>query len=133
MNQGFGREKRLLNASGFKAVFDSPDFRLSGRYLLVLARHNQIEHPRLGLVVGKKNARLAVTRNHIKRQFREYFRQQQGILPNVDMVIITRRGIDGLNASELRHELARQVKRLLRQCQSAPTPSAESQSYHAHA
>lgn len=123
MNQGFGREKRLLEAKHFKAVFDSPDYRLSGRCILVLARHNQLNHARLGLVAGKKNSKLAVTRNQIKRQFREYFRLHQSELPCVDMVIITRRGISELSGIELRQELAKQVKRLLRQQQSVKTPS----------
>lgn len=119
MNQGFGREKRLLEAKQFKAVFDSPDFRLSGRCVLVLARHNQSGHARMGLVVGKKNSKLAVARNQIKRQFREYFRLHQDELPDVDLVLVSRRGIDQLTASEQRQDLARQIKRLLRQHQAS--------------
>lgn len=133
MNQGFGREKRLLNAEQFKAVFDSPDFRLSGRYILVLARYNQLNHARLGLVVGKKNAKLAVTRNQIKRIFRESFRLLQEQLPAVDMVIVTRRGIADLTANELRQELARQVKRLQRQSQATSTPISVAQAGQSHA
>lgn len=133
MNQGFGREKRLLNAEQFKAVFDSPDFRLSGRYILVLARYNQLNHARLGLVVGKKNAKLAVTRNQIKRIFRESFRLLQEQLPVVDMVIVTRRGIADLTANELRQELARQVKRLQRQSQATSTPISVAQAGQSHA
>ena len=124
MNQGFGREKRLLDAKQFKAVFDSPDFRLSGRCILVLARHNQSCHARIGLVAGKKNSKLAVARNRIKRQFREYFRLHQNGLPCVDIVLITRRGVDQLTASELRQELDKQFGRLLRQYQAASDPSA---------
>ncbi len=124
MNQGFGREKRLLEAKQFKAVFDSPDFRLSGRYILILARHNQLDHARLGLVVGKKNAKLAVTRNQIKRVFRENFRLLQDELPSVDMVIVTRRGIADLTASELRQELVKQIKRLQRQSRAANSSSS---------
>lgn len=126
MNQGFGREKRLLDAKQFKAVFDSPDFRLSGRYILVLARHNPLDHARLGLVVGKKNTKLAVARNQIKRVFREYFRLHLNELPCVDMVVITRRGIAELSASELRQELAKQVRRLKHQSRPAQhsSPSA---------
>lgn len=119
MNQGFGREKRLLEAKQFKAVFDSPDFRLSGRCVLVLARRNQAGHARMGLVVGKKNSKLAVARNQIKRQFREYFRLHQDVLPDVDLVLISRRGIDQLTAHEQRQDLARQIKRLLRQHQAS--------------
>lgn len=133
MNQGFGREKRLLNAEQFKAVFDSPDFRLSGRYILVLARYNQLNHARLGLVVGKKNAKLAVTRNQIKRIFRESFRLLQEQLPAVDMVIVTRRGIADLTANELRQELARQVKRLQRQSQATSPPISVAQAGQSHA
>lgn len=133
MNQRFGREKRLLNAEQFKAVFDSPDFRLSGRYILVLARYNQLNHARLGLVVGKKNAKLAVTRNQIKRIFRESFRLLQEQLPAVDMVIVTRRGIADLTANELRQELARQVKRLQRQSQATSTPISVAQAGQSHA
>lgn len=133
MNQRFGREKRLLNAEQFKAVFDSPDFRLSGRYILVLARYNQLNHARLGLIVGKKNAKLAVTRNQIKRIFRESFRLLQEQLPAVDMVIVTRRGIADLTANELRQELARQVKRLQRQSQATSTPISVAQAGQSHA
>ncbi|MGI6408070.1 MAG: ribonuclease P protein component [Gammaproteobacteria bacterium] len=133
MNQRFGREKRLLNAEQFKAVFDSPDFRLSGRYILVLARYNQLNHARLGLVVGKKNAKLAVTRNQIKRIFRESFRLLQEQLPAVDMVIVTRRGIADLTANELRQELARQVKRLQRQSQATSTSISVAQAGQSHA
>ena len=124
MNQGFGREKRLLDAKQFKAVFDSPDFRLSGRCILALARHNQSCYPRIGLVVGKKNSKLAVARNRIKRQFREYFRLHQTNLPCVDIVLITRRGVDQLTTSELRQELDKLFGRLLRQYQAASDPSA---------
>lgn len=133
MNQGFGREKRLLDAKQFKQVFDSPDYRLSGRCILVLARHNQVGHARLGLVAGKKNTKLAVARNLIKRTCREHFRLNQDQLPPVDMVIITRRGIADLSASELRQELVKQTRRLLRQYQSAHTLPSDVQACQSNA
>lgn len=128
MNQGFGREKRLLDAKQFKAVFDSPDYRLSGRCILLLARNNAAGQPRLGLVIGKKNTKLAVDRNQIKRHTREFFRQHQHQLPNVDLVVISRRGISDLSAAELRQELDKQAKRLLRQQQKAQDMSVRSPS-----
>lgn len=127
MNQGFSREKRLLDAKQFKAVFDSPDYRLSGRCILLLARYNTSGYPRLGLVVGKKNTRLAVGRNQIKRQTREFFRLHQGTLPAVDLVVISRRGISELSPTELRQELGKQANRLLRQHQKAQDMSAVQQ------
>ena len=116
MNQSFSREKRLLNAHQFKAVFDSPDFRLSGRCVLLLARFNQLKHHRLGLVIGKKNIKLSVERNRVKRQIREHFRTQELNFLGVDVVIIARKGLADLSNSELQHELTTLWKRLLKQC-----------------
>lgn len=118
MNQGFSREKRLLNAAQFKAVFDSPDIRLSGRSILVLARFNQLNHSRIGLVIGKKNVKLAVERNRLKRQIREHFRKNQNALPCLDIVIVARRGLANLSSSELQAELTTLWKRIHRQCKT---------------
>lgn len=114
MNQGFSREKRLLNASQFKVVFDSPDIRLSGRNVLLLARFNQLEHPRLGLVIGKKNIKLAVERNRVKRQMRECFRMQQDLLPDADLVMVARKGLADLSNEQLHADLTRLYQRLQR-------------------
>lgn len=112
MNQGFSREKRLLNSSQFKVVFDSPDIRLSGRSVLLLAYFNQLEHPRLGLVIGKKSVKLAVERNRIKRRIRECFRIQQNLLPSVDVVMVARKGLAELSNEELHADLAKIYQRL---------------------
>ncbi|WP_210715713.1 ribonuclease P protein component, partial [Pseudomonas protegens] len=53
MSQDFSREKRLLTPRHFKAVFDSPTGKVPGKNLLLLARNNDLDHPRLGLVIGK--------------------------------------------------------------------------------
>src|SRR5690606_36964641 len=60
VSRGFGREKRLLTPRQFKAVFDSPSGKAPGKNVLLLARDNQLDHPRLGLVIGKKSVKLAV-------------------------------------------------------------------------
>ena len=57
VSQDFSREKRLLTPRHFKAVFDSPTGKVPGKNLLLLARNNDLDHPRLGLVIGKKNGR----------------------------------------------------------------------------
>ena len=119
MNLGFGREKRLLTPQQFKAVFDSASNKVSGKSVLLLARNNLLEHPRLGLVIGKKSVKLAVERNRIKRQIRESFRHNQDILNGVDIVIVARRGIADLSNIELRQQFDKMLKRLARQRQSA--------------
>lgn len=42
---------------------------------------------RLGLVVPKRNAALAVTRNRCKRAMRELFRERRAMLPAFDLVL----------------------------------------------
>ncbi len=119
MNLGFGREKRLLTPQQFKAVFDSAKNKVPSKSVLLLARDNQLEHPRLGLVIGKKSVKLAVERNRIKRQIRESFRHNQNILDGVDIVIVARRGIADLSNTELRQQFDKMWKRLARQRQTA--------------
>ena len=119
MNLGFGREKRLLKPQQFKAVFDSAAHKVSSKYALLLARDNQLGHPRLGLVIGK-NVKLAVERNRIKRQIRESFRHSQHRLQGVDIVIVARRGIADLTNTELRQQFDKMWQRLARQRVSTP-------------
>ena len=127
MNLAFGREKRLLTPQQFKAVFDSSSNKVPGKNVLLLARENQLEHPRLGLVIGKKSVKLAVERNRIKRQIRESFRHSQNLLHGVDIVIVARRGIADLSNIELRQQFDKMWKRLARQSITTEQPaSAES-------
>lgn len=51
-----------------------------------MAKPNHLEHARLGVVVGKKVARRAVTRNYMKRVMREIFRGHQPDIANLDIV-----------------------------------------------
>lgn len=103
---------RLLNQQQFQPVFDSADLRVSAQGFLLLSRYNQLEHSRLGLVIGKKNVKLAVQRNRIKRQIREHFRKTQAQLPAMDIVIIARKGLDTQINQELQTTLAKAWQRL---------------------
>jgi len=78
---GFDKSLRLLNAGDYQAVFDQSRLKVSTAELLFLANANGLDHPRLGLVVAKKNVRLAAQRNRLKRIVRESFRMQQSRLP----------------------------------------------------
>lgn len=67
------KHAKLLKAVEFDRVFDK-SVRSSDRYFTVLARPNEKNSPRLGLAISKRKARLAVTRNRLKRLIRESFR-----------------------------------------------------------
>lgn len=110
--QQFDKSLRLLNAHDYKAVFDGASLKVSSPQILFLARLNGHTSPRLGLVIAKKNVRLAVERNRVKRIIRENFRQQQSQLEGLDIVVLARRGLDTLGNPELHslcHELCTQL------------------------
>ncbi|WP_076714040.1 ribonuclease P protein component [Motiliproteus sp. MSK22-1] len=101
----FPRSSRLLNAGDYKTVFDGAEVKVSDKHLLILARPNQLSHPRVGLVIAKKHIRLAVHRNRVKRVIRESFRLTSSRLPNLDIVVLARKGMGELDNRSL-HQLA---------------------------
>ncbi|WP_407072462.1 MULTISPECIES: ribonuclease P protein component [Pseudomonas] len=114
VSRDFSREKRLLTPRQFKTVFDSPTGKVPGRNVLLLARDNDLDHPRLGLVIGKKSVKLSVERNRLKRQIRESFRLNQDSLVGWDIVIVARKGLGDLDNSELALQFGKLWKRLAR-------------------
>ena len=112
MDGSFPKGKRLLNARDYSRVFDNPGAKASHKYLLLLASVNDGPGHRLGLVIAKKNVRLAVQRNRIKRVAREFFRKLPKSEPGMDVVLLTRRGIDQLDNAELSSILQQQWRKL---------------------
>lgn len=112
---GFGRSKRLLTKAAYKAVFDDSSYRVSHRNLLMLARPSGLKEARLGLIVAKKNVRLAVKRNRIKRVVRDSFRLNQQTLETLDIIFLARRGLDQLEPAEQHKLLLQSWRKLSRQ------------------
>ena len=110
----FTKTKRLLNAKDYSRVFDNAEAKASHKYLLLLAKSSDRPEHRLGLVIAKKNVRLAVQRNRIKRVTREFFRALPQGEPSIDIVLLTRRGIDQLDNAELSTILQQQWQKLRR-------------------
>ncbi|TCP93417.1 ribonuclease P protein component [Cricetibacter osteomyelitidis] len=80
----------------FKFVFQEP-LRASTPEITILSRPNNLDIPRLGLTVAKKNLKRAHERNRVKRLCRESFRLLQHELPTNDFVIVAKKGIDKLD------------------------------------
>jgi len=133
VSRGFGREKRLLTPRQFKAVFDSPSGKAPGKSVLLLARNNELDHPRLGLVIGKKSVKLSVERNRLKRQIRESFRLNQDNLVGWDIVVVARKGLGDLQNAELAQQFGKLWKRLARSkpAQQANAPTGVNDNPHA--
>jgi len=82
----FTKQQRLLRASDFKYVFDSA-IRSGDPFFTVLARPNHLDHARLGLVISKKKAKHAVSRNRLKRLIRESFRHTKALY-HADIIVL---------------------------------------------
>ncbi len=108
----FSKQQRLLTAKDYEFVFSAADVKASCPQLLLLARFNQYDHPRLGLVIAKKHVKLAVDRNRFKRQIRESFRLKQQSLPPLDIVVLIRAGCSNLDNPSFHRILEKQWNRL---------------------
>ena len=97
---------------------------LPGKNLLLLARNNDLDHPRLGLVIGKKSVKLSVERNRLKRLMRESFRLNQDSLVGWDIVIVARKGLGDVENPELIQHFGKLWKRLAR---SKPVPAVKAE------
>ncbi|MEH6470398.1 MAG: ribonuclease P protein component [Halopseudomonas sp.] len=108
----FPRCSRLLNAGDYRTVFNGAKIKVSDRNLLILATPNQLPHPRVGLVIAKKNVRLAVQRNRVKRIIRQSFRLRSSELPNLDIVVLARKGMGDLDNPALHRLIEQSWQRL---------------------
>ncbi len=108
----FPRQVRLLRPGDYRFVFDDPVVKVPLPELLLLARPNELGHPRIGIVISKKNARQAVQRNRFKRHVREYFRLNRHELPDLDIVCLARREIVNLDNASLRVRLEKAFRKL---------------------
>ena len=92
----FTRNYRLLTSADYKSVFDNAEHKVSCRFILMLAIKHKKCQTRLGMVISKKNIPKSVERNRIKRLIRESFRKVRSQLPKLDVIVLIRRGLDGL-------------------------------------
>jgi ribonuclease P protein component len=109
----FSKAKRLLHANEYSRVFDGADARASHKNLLLLATCQSGPDHRLGLVIAKKNIRLAVERNRVKRVAREFFRSLPATEPSLDVILLARRGMGQLDNAELSSILHQQWLKLV--------------------
>ncbi|MDY7576571.1 ribonuclease P protein component [Actimicrobium sp. CCI2.3] len=82
--QDFARERRIVKTDEFSSVFRLRPVYRSAHFVLY-TRVNALAHARLGVVVAKRLAPRAVTRNTVKRVTRELFRL--AALPPIDCIV----------------------------------------------
>lgn len=101
------KNKWLRQQTEFKAVRGTR-LKVKAGQLLLLVKPNALPYPRLGLAIAKKQVKLAIKRNRVKRIARESFRQHSDSLPCVDMVLLVCKRIDELDNKEL-HQCLRDL------------------------
>ena len=92
----FPKSHRLLRPADYGKVFDDVQLKVPHRNFLILATPNNLGYARVGLVFAKRNLKLSVQRNRIKRQVRETFRHQPD-LPGMDIIVLGRQGLANLD------------------------------------
>tara|TARA_R110001599_G_scaffold64023_4_gene179612 strand:+ start:305180 stop:305590 length:411 start_codon:yes stop_codon:yes gene_type:complete len=80
----FARDRRIVKTDEFSSVFRLRPVQRTAHFVLYIRQTNH-PHARLGVVVAKRFAPRAVTRNTIKRITRELFRQTT--LPSIDCIV----------------------------------------------
>ena len=107
------RDARLVEKADFDRVF-ADNQRARTDFLMVMARPNQVGHPRLGMIVAKRLLARAVDRNRVKRCVRESFRRALPELPACDFVVrLIAKPVPGDEARDLLRTFARAGQRAM--------------------
>ena len=115
--QAFSSRFRLNDSTDFKRVFRA-NRRSADRYFVVLFRRNDQPAGRLGLAIAKKQIRLAVGRNRLKRLIRESYRLNKQQLKGLDIVIMARQKAGSAINADLFASLERHWQTLIREYES---------------
>jgi ribonuclease P protein component len=88
-----GVKRSISSKEGFSSIFKNPDFKASNKTFLLLAKENKTLIARIGVAQKKKNTKLAVHRNSIKRKIKESFRERLDFLKPMDYVVLVKRNL----------------------------------------
>jgi ribonuclease P protein component len=108
MRYKFQYEKRLVKRNQFKQLFRTAR-RLTIEFCSIYYCDNNLEYPRLGVIVPKKNVNRATQRNYLKRIVREFFRLNQNQLKPVDLLVIVNEKGRFLMRNTWKQELIKQL------------------------
>tara|TARA_R110000868_G_scaffold158036_3_gene385766 strand:+ start:9707 stop:10078 length:372 start_codon:yes stop_codon:yes gene_type:complete len=112
----FPKTQHLLTPGDFKAVFGTK-LSVSNSHVVILAKPNTLDCPRIGFALTRKAVKKAVQRNTIKRIIRESFRLSQDKLPQLDLVVMARKGNVDFDKAALRQGIDRLWPQLVKRYQ----------------
>jgi ribonuclease P protein component len=108
----FNKASKLLKTDEFSSVFNFKK-RYTSEFLVIHFHPNDKNHTRLGLVVGKKIAKSAVSRNYMRRAIRECFRTHECVNRlQMDIVVRVQKPFNPLHYSQIKRDFNQFVMRL---------------------
>lgn len=117
----FPRQAKIVKTDDFSSVFNLRK-RIANKHLVMRYRPNGYASARLGLIVSKKTAKLAVQRNYMRRVMRELFRLNLSQLPNVDLVIQIQKAFNQPDFAVIRTEFEFLLKKLVASVPASTNP-----------
>ncbi len=105
------KQAKMIKTDDFSSVFNFRK-RFSLKYLVMHYQPNNFQRARLGLVVGKKTAKLAVSRNYMRRVLREFFRLNQHDISHVDLIIRVQKKFDKVDFIQIKQEFDSLINKL---------------------
>ncbi|PKO53010.1 MAG: ribonuclease P protein component [Betaproteobacteria bacterium HGW-Betaproteobacteria-20] len=120
------KQAKMIKTDDFSSVFNFRK-RISTPYLAMHYQPNMQSRARLGLVVGKKTAKLAVSRNYMRRVLREFFRLKQHEICHVDLIIRVQKKFSKGDFVQIKQEFDMLITKL-NQRVSASSPNLSVQS-----
>lgn len=110
-NFRFYKQAKLTKTDEFSSVFNFRK-RLSSEFIVIHFKPNALGQARLGLVVSKKVAKSAVSRNYMRRVLREIFRTNQALINQCDLIIRVQKKFNPLDFMQLEFEFKKLVLKL---------------------
>lgn len=89
----FSKKLRLLRSNHFLFVLKKP-IQINTENFVISSRYNELNYPRIGITIIKKNIKKSHKRNCIKRLIRESFRKHKNILPSMDFVVFVKKNVN---------------------------------------
>lgn len=105
------KQAKMIKTDDFSSVF-SFHKRVASAHLVMHYRPNHLALARLGLVVGKKTAKLAVSRNYMKRVLRELFRHKQHEVSHVDLIVRVQKPFNRSEYKQIQQEFELLITKL---------------------
>lgn len=120
MRTDFPATARLHRPSEYASALKGKRIARGALFVVNTPRHpvSTADSARLGLIIPKRLAAKAVTRNTIKRVIRERFRLQRAHLPPRDLVVRLNHRISDMSLRQLRQTVGAEIDTLLKQVKS---------------